>query len=171
MGDIFGFHMRVGLQIVIQPVRPARHDLLQIVRALGVVGLQDIGIGVEALAQIAPDRLLAVILSGDAQIGGVVGFDAVEVIFRLGIDHAEHSVGVGVPLHMGDAIAIPRDLDLGGDSLESCIVAAGGMCRQNRQCGQKRSRSKQARGQMTHEVPSPFYVAGRCPFVAALSIP
>ena len=106
---------------------------------------------IHALAQIAPDRGFAVMFGGDAQIGGVIGLDAVEIILGLGIDHAEHRILVCVPLHMGDAIAVTGDRDALGLGFQPGVVGPGRVRRHQRQCGQKRSRSKQARGQISHK--------------------
>ena len=103
----------MGRKIIIQAIGPGLHQLLEPGRAAGIVGLQPGRIDEQALAQILPDRLLALGFGKAAQVDQIIGLDPVEVVFGLGIDHAEHGVGVGRAMDMGDAPLVAGDGDLG----------------------------------------------------------
>ncbi len=67
------------------------------------------GIEVEPLAQVLPDRLLALGLGQPPERDEIIGLNAVEVVFGLGIDHSEHRIGIGWPMDMRDAPIVAND--------------------------------------------------------------
>ncbi len=109
VADHPGLHLRMGGQVVVQPVGPAVHQRLQEGRARRISGLQVGRIDEQFLAQIRPDRGFALRLGGAAQRGQVVGLHPVEVVLGLGIDHPEHGLCVGLAVHMGDAPVVADD--------------------------------------------------------------
>ena len=58
---------------------------------------------------IFPDRALTLRFSQPAEVGEIVGLDAVEIVFRLSVDHAEDGIGVGFTLDVCDAPVISCD--------------------------------------------------------------
>ena len=93
-------HLGVRREVIVQPVRPGLHQLAQPGRALRVIPLQHLGIDEQPLAQVLPDRTLALGLGEAAEADQIVGLDPVEVVLGLGIDHPEHRIGVGLAHHM-----------------------------------------------------------------------
>ena len=108
-GDRLRPHLGMGGEIVIEAIRPGIHQPLQPVGAGGVSRLEVCRIHVEAGAQVGPDRLLALGLGGAAERGQIVGLDPIEVVFGLGVDHAEHGIGIGPAADMRDAPVVARD--------------------------------------------------------------
>ena len=103
--------LRMLIEVEVQPVGPGVHQLFQPVRAGCVFGLQVHRIDEQLHAQVLIDRALPFGLGQAAHGVQVVGLDAVEVVFRLGVDHAEHRIGVGGAMHMGDAPVVTDDAD------------------------------------------------------------
>ena len=101
-------------QIVIQSVGPGCHQRLEPGRTVRILLLQIDGIDEEPLPQILPDLRLAFGLGGKAHRSQIVGFDAVEVVFALDINHAEDGVGVGLSADVRDAPVVTNDRDIAG---------------------------------------------------------
>ena len=119
MADHLRFCFGMGGQIEVQPVGPAIHQCLQPGGAFGIVGLQRDGIQEQLLTQVGPDGLFAFGFRSAAQVGDVVGFDPVEIVFGLRIGHAEHRIGVGLAMDMGDAPVVAGDADGRGTRLQA----------------------------------------------------
>ena len=134
--DDLRLHVRVGGQVVVQPVGPAVHQSLQPGRTPGVLGLQHNRVDEQLLAQIGKDRRQSLRLGRAAQRGHVVGLDAVEVVLGLGIGHAEHRVGVGLAVDVGDAPVVAGDRYLGCLGLQARQVALAFRGRERRRCGE-----------------------------------
>ena len=113
-----GRHLAMHQEVVVQAVGPAVHQRPQPGRASGVAGAEVGGVDVEPGPQVLCECRAAFGLGEAAEGGQVVGLDPVEVVLGLGIGHAEHSVGVGAAVDVGDAPVVARDGDPGGDPAE-----------------------------------------------------
>ena len=76
--------------------------------------------------QVLPDRALALRLGQPAHGVEVVGLDPVEVVLRLGVDHPEHRVGVGLSMDVRDAPVVARDRDRAGLALPAGALGRAG---------------------------------------------
>ena len=125
-----GLGVGVGMrgEIVVQPVCPGDHQRLQPWRALAISGLEHRRIVIDPGAQVAPDLALPPGEGPQAEIVEIIGLHPREVILGLGIDHAEHGVGVGAAVDMGDAVVVPHDGDPGRFRLPAGSVALA-VCR------------------------------------------
>ena len=112
-GDDARFHLRVRGQIMIERVGPGGAQAFQPARRGLVLRLQLGRIDEQLHPEVAPDGAFALGLGQAALRVDEVGFDAIEIILRLGVDHAEHGVGVGLALDVGDAPIITGDGDSG----------------------------------------------------------
>ena len=90
-------------------------------RAGCVLLLQCDGIDEELHAKVLVDSCFAFGFGEAAQGVDVVGLDAVEVVFGLGVLHAEDSVGVGFAVDVRDAPVVADDGDVGCFSASSVL--------------------------------------------------
>lgn len=102
--------------------------------------LQFRGIQEQALPQILPERALALCLGQPPEVGEIVGLHAVEIVFGLRVDRAEHGIGVGLTLDVRDAPVITRDRHL---------RRRGNICSPEYECGSENGSYRQ--GQSTNE--------------------
>ncbi len=144
-----GEHLRLclgmGGEIIVQPVGPGVHQRAQPWRALAVLRLKLDGIDPQPLAQILPDRALALRLGGAAERGQVIGLDPREIIFCLGVDRAEHGIGIAPAMDMRDAPIVAHDLDPCGLGLPAGLFGRrrgerGGGGEQKRDGGRRQGR-------------------------------
>ena len=98
-------------QIIIQPRGPRIHQRLQPHRTLGVQLLQQLRRDEHLHPQVQIDFSLALGFRRPAKRSQVVGLDAIEVVLALRIDHAEHHVGIGFTVDVGDAPVVSNDVD------------------------------------------------------------
>ena len=108
-----GFTSGCLYEVVVQAVGEGVHQLLQPCGARGVLLLQVGGIDEELHAQVLVDFGFAFGLRQAAHGVDVVGLDAIEVVFGLGVLHAEDGVGVGFAVDVGDAPVVADDGDAG----------------------------------------------------------
>jgi hypothetical protein len=107
-------HLGMGGEIIVQPLGPGVHQRAQPKRAAAIIGLELRGIDPEPLAQVLPDRALALGFGGAAERGQIIGLDAGKVVLGLGIDRAEHGIGVAFTPDMGDPPIVAGDGDARG---------------------------------------------------------
>ena len=117
-----GSHLGMRREVVVQPVRPGVHQLAQPRRAARVERLQLLGIDEQPLAQVLPDRALALGLCEAAEADQIVALDAVEVVLGLGVDHPEDGVGIGLAHHVRNAPVVPRDRHVRGLREPACVL-------------------------------------------------
>ena len=108
------FHGGVLREVEVQAVGEGVHQGLEPWWAGGVLFAQVGGIDEELHAQILVDAGLAFGFGETAHGIEVVRLHAVKVVFRLGVHHAEHGIGIGFAVDMGDAVVVPHDGDTGG---------------------------------------------------------
>ena len=128
MGDNARFHCGVRGEVIVQRVGPGGGQRFQPGGAGGILRLQLGRIDEQLHAQVAPDRTFAFGFGETALRVDEVGFDPVEVVFGLGIDHAEHGVGVGLALDVRNAEIIAGDGN-GGPVLVPAGAVRGGQGR------------------------------------------
>jgi hypothetical protein len=95
----------------LKPVRPAVHQRLQPAGTLRIHRFSSDRVDKQLHPQVLPDRRFTLGLGEAAHRIEVVGLDAVEVVLGLRIGHAEHRIGIGLAVHMGDAPVVARDGD------------------------------------------------------------
>ena len=127
-GDDARFHCGVRGEIIVQRIGPGGGQRLQPGGACGILRLQFCRIDEQLHAQIAPDGAFAFGFGEAALRVDEVGFDPVEIVFGLGVDHAEYGVGVGLALDVRDAEIIAGDGD-GGLVLVPTVSLWGGQGR------------------------------------------
>ena len=101
-------------EIKIEPVGKGVHERPEPRRAGGVLLLQLDGVYEELHAQILVEGAFALGLRQAAHGVDVVGLDAVEVVFGLGVLHAEDRVGIGFSVDVRDAPVVADDADVPG---------------------------------------------------------
>jgi hypothetical protein len=111
------FHFGMLVEIEIQAVGEGVHEGLQPGGAGLVLCLQRCRLDEELHAEVEVDFGFAFGLGEAAHGIDVVGFDAVEVVFGLGVLHAEDGVGVGFAVDVSDAPVVADDRDVGRLSL------------------------------------------------------
>ena len=99
-------------EIVVQPIRPCRHQRLQEPRAARIPCFERIRADVELHPKILPDRGLAHEFRGTSHCRDVVALDAIEIVFRLRVDRTEHGVAIGVAVDVRDAPRVADDRDV-----------------------------------------------------------
>ena len=114
MAKRLGRHARMRGKIGVQAIGPGHHQLFQPDRTLRITGLQVGVVFIKACAQIKPDRPLALGLGMTPERGQIVGLNAIEVIFGLGVDHGEHRIRIGAAVNMGYAPGVAGDAGGGG---------------------------------------------------------
>ena len=144
LGDDPRFHLRVAGEVEVQPVGPGVHQALQPGRAGGVLSLQVHRVNEQLHPQVAVDRRFALGFGQPSQRVDVVGLDAVEVVLGLGVGHAEHRVGVGFAMDVGDPPGVARDADLGGLLLQAAHLVGIG------RRGGDEAADEQGQGQIAH---------------------
>ena len=107
-----GFTSGCFAEVIVQAVGERVHQRLQPGRACGVLLLQLGGIDEELHAQILIDLGFAFGLGQAAHGVDVVGLDAIEIVFGLGVHHAEDGVGVGLAVDVRDAPVVADDGDV-----------------------------------------------------------
>ncbi len=130
MLDDSGLHFRMPRKIEVQTIGPCVHQSLQPRRARIVLRLQSIGIDEDLHAQIAPHRTLALALclGQSSHSVNVVCFDTIEIVFGLGIDHAEHGIGIRLTRDVRDAPIVADDADAPGLLLPALELLRLGTC-------------------------------------------
>ena len=113
-------HPRMVGEIVVERVGPRGHQRPEPRRRRGIAGFKPRRIDEQSLAQVGPQRRLAVGLGEAAEAGQIVRLDPREVILGLGVDHAIDRVGVGVAADVGDAPFVAGD---------GCAMGLRGRCR------------------------------------------
>ena len=124
-------------QIEVQTVSPGVHQRLQPRRTSPVLGFHSIGRDKDLHAQIAPHRTLALCFRQPSHGVEVVCLHAIEIVFRLGIDHAEHRIGIRLTRDVRNAPVIAGDGDVPSlllPALEFLVLGTGGM-RAECECG------------------------------------
>ena len=119
--DDFWFHFGVLKEVVVEAIGEGIHEGLEGGGTGCVLLLQDCGIDEEFHAQILPDFGFAFGFGETAHGIDVVGFDAIEVVFGLGVDGSEDCVRVGFSVDVGDAPVVADD----GDFLGVLVPAYG----------------------------------------------
>ncbi len=112
-------HIRMRGEVIVQAVGPCIHQRLEPAGTCGVLSLQLGGVDKQLHTQIAPDRRLTFGLGETPHGVEVIGLDAIEVVFRLRVGHAEYGVGIRLAVHVGDAPVVARD----GDGLRLMVPA------------------------------------------------
>ena len=107
----------MGGEIIVQAGGPGVHQRAQPRRAAAIIGLQLDRVDPEPLAQILPDRAFALGLGGAAQRGQQIGLDPREIVLRLGVDRAEHGIGIARAADMGDAPIVAGDGGARGEGI------------------------------------------------------
>ncbi len=123
----------MGVKVVVQAVGPGVHQLLQPVGAGLVLRLQIVRVDEQLHAEVAPDLGLAFRLGQSAHAVHEVRFDAIEVVFGLRVDHAEHRVRVGLAVDVWHTPVVTDD----GDALGALLP--GGHLRIHRGRGLRRA--------------------------------
>ena len=121
--DDSGRHLRVRVQVVIEPVRPRIHQVAQPLRARVVLSPHVHGIDEQLHAQVPPDLCFSLGLGQATLRVEEIHLDPVEVVFGLSVDHAEHGVRVGLAVDVWDAPVVSDDRDALG------LLLPGGHCR------------------------------------------
>ena len=96
--------------------------------------LQDDGVDEELHAKVVIDFGFAFGFGEAAHGVDVVGLDAIEVVFGLGVFHAEDGVGVGFSVDVGDAPVVANDGDVKRLSLQTRFLRL-------RRCAEKGGRA------------------------------
>ena len=104
-------HLGMLVQVEIQAVGPRDHELLQPRGTAGVLRLHRVRIDEELHPQVAIDLLLTLGLRKPPHRIDEIRLDAVEIVLRLLVDQAEHSVRVRLPVDVGDSPVIAGDRD------------------------------------------------------------
>ena len=107
--DHLGLHARMGVQVVVEAVGEPVHECPEPRRAGRVLGLQRVGVDEQPLPQIAPDLRLPVGLRVPPERVQIVGLHPVEVVLGLRVLHAEHGLGIGVAVNVGNAPIVAGD--------------------------------------------------------------
>src|SRR5215469_6556225 len=105
------FYFRVLQKVVVEAVGESVHKLLQPGGALRVLFLQRVGLDEKLHAQVLIDFRLAICLSQSAHGIDVVGLDAIEIVFGLGINRAEYRIRIRFSVNVGDAPIVADDSD------------------------------------------------------------
>ena len=129
-------HLRMGGQIVVEPIRKTVHQRFQPRRTFSVLDLHVERVDEQLHAQIAPKRPLALHFRRASHRGDVVRLHAIEIIFGLRVHHAKYGVGVGLAIHVGDAPLIAHDRDAVG-----LLLPRGGLRRRKRRREQQGCRN------------------------------
>ena len=129
MHDDARMHLGMGSEVVVQTIGPGIHQGLQPAGTLGVKLLEFHRVDEQPLAQVRPDRRLALGLGQPAQRVKVIGLHPIEVILGLRIGHAEHRVGVGLAVDVRDAPVVASDRDGLRLALPARFVGRVRLCR------------------------------------------
>ncbi len=129
MRDQVGLDVGMGGQVVVQAVGKGDHQLFQPRRALLVLRFEEVRVDEQLHAQVAPDLGLAFHFGQAAGGGEVVAFDPAEIVLGLGVQQAEHGIGVAVAVHVGNAPSIAQNGHALGLGLHAGQVGASGRCR------------------------------------------
>ena len=138
-GDHARFHRRVRCQIEVQTVGEPVHETLQPLRAGPVQSLHRVGMDEEFHPKVLVNRRFPLCFGQAAHRIDVVGLDAIEIVLRLGVDHAEHGVRVCLRIHMRDSPVITYDGDVRRASFPSVCFRVLGL-RQGREDTQQEER-------------------------------
>ena len=87
-------------EIEVGPIGERIHQLPQPFRARRIVFFQDLGVDEHLHAQILIDLAFPLCLGQPPHGIQVVGFDPVEVVFALRIDHAKDGIRIGLAINM-----------------------------------------------------------------------
>src|SRR5262245_12446608 len=90
-------------KVVVEAVGEGVHELLQPWWARCVLFPQRVGLNEKLHAQILVDFGLALRLSQPTHRVDVVGLDAIEIVFGLGIHRAEYRICIRLSVNVGDA--------------------------------------------------------------------
>ena len=112
MRDQFRTHAGVRVKVEIEAVGKGVHERAEPRGAGGVVGAEFDGVDEELHAQVAVEFFFTFDLGEAAEGVDVVEFDAVEVVFGLGVEQAENGVSVCLAKNVGDAPSVADDGDL-----------------------------------------------------------
>ncbi len=106
-----GLDLRIGREVVVQPVGKRLADLLAFRRGTLIFLLGEPGDLERPVYQVVGQRALAIDLGRPAQRTEIAVFDLPEIIFRLGIDEAKHTRGVGRPVDVwhAEGVAVNGD--------------------------------------------------------------
>jgi hypothetical protein len=111
----------VLVQVIVQPVRPGVHHRLEPARRARVDLFERIRIVDQPIPQIAINRAFSLRLGRASQRIEVVGLDAIEVVFRLGVKETKYRIGVGFSRDVRNSPVVAGDgnvLRLAGPSGE-----------------------------------------------------
>jgi hypothetical protein len=142
----------VGVEVVVEAVGEGVHEFAEPEGAGGVAGREGGGVEIEAGAEVVVEAGFAVGFGGAAEGGEVVGFDAGEVVFGLGVEGAEDGVGVGFAGDVGDAPAVAGDGDLPGLALPAGEFA--GVGRGFEESGEKKTEENAGQGHRCFDLSS-----------------
>src|SRR6202012_934058 len=87
------------------------HERLEPRGRAAVLLLQAAGVDKQALAQVAVNGGFAIRLCQPPESIEIVALDAIEVVLRLRVDRAEHGIGIGFAVYMGDAPVVADDVN------------------------------------------------------------
>ena len=104
----------MGQQVVVERCSPCVHQLPEPGLGGRILGLKHLGVDEQFHAEVTPDLRLSFCFSQAALAVQEVDFDAGEVVFRLGVDHAKYGVRVRLAVAVGDAPIVPHDGDAVG---------------------------------------------------------
>ena len=127
-------HVGVVGEVEIQAVGPRVHEGLQPCRAGGVLLLQLDRVDEKFHPQVLIDFGLTIGFRETSHRIDVVQLDPIEVVFGLGVDHAEDRVGIGFSVDVRDAPIVADDGDVAGFLIPARRFLVFGR-RESEQCG------------------------------------
>jgi len=98
-------------EVEVEAVGKGIHEFLEPSGAFGIFFFQVCRIDEELLTEILINLGFAFGFGQAAQRVQVIGFDAIEIVLGLGVDHTEYGVGVGFTEDVGDAPSVANDRD------------------------------------------------------------
>ena len=106
------FHLRMFVEVVVQAIRPCIHQCLQPFGTC-LVFRSHIGRVDEQFHPQIPVDLRFAFRLGQASHGvQVIGFDAIEIVFSLGVDDAEDRIRIRLAGDVRNAPIVPHDRDV-----------------------------------------------------------
>ena len=113
------FHIRMSVQIVVDPVGVGVHQSLKPRGTVLEILFCIIGINHQPVIEVAGKGGFTFEFRDSPQLFDVIHFNAAEVVFALGIHQSEHCVGISLAVNMRNPPGVTDNGDLGGLALPS----------------------------------------------------
>ena len=125
----------MGVQVIIDAIGKSHTELLEPRRTALIGGYGLFTSHIEAGAQVAVKHFLTFHLGQAANSPDIVTLYPVKIIFTLGIQQAEHGIGIGLAIDMRHPVVIAVYLYIGGSLLPAAeligrLLAATGSDKQ-----------------------------------------